>query len=262
MDFRLFLKAARYHLFSGHAGGHGIHSPFVFKLITATFRNKIDPSVVLTIETLRKRNLSDGSTINVLDLGGGSSRMKTNFRKVSEIARYSTVPKKYGILLSGIAAEFGNPAVVEFGTSLGFSAMYLAAGCPGSIVYTMEGCPETARLARENFSSAGIGNISSLNGSFDDLLPKVKDLNIKPGLVFIDGNHREAPLLKYFTEMAGISDENTVIIIDDIHSSAEMECAWDKIRSFETVSFTVDIFRMGMVFFRKGIPHIDYIIRY
>ena len=44
------------------------------------------------------------------DLGAGSVRMKTSLRKVSEIARYSPVPEKYGILLSNLAAEFGKPA--------------------------------------------------------------------------------------------------------------------------------------------------------
>jgi predicted O-methyltransferase YrrM len=256
------LKLINYLLFSGHGKGHGIHSPFVFNLISDIFRNKIDPAIVLTIENIRKKNLSDKRTINVLDLGAGSSRMKTNTRRVSEIARYSSVPPKYGILLSNMAAEFGKPEVVEFGTSMGISTMYLAAGCPEAVVYTMEGCPETAGIAQKNFSEAGLSNIKLLQGSFDELLADIKGRNIKPGLVFIDGNHREEPLVKYFREMADISDDKTVIIVDDIHTSSEMENAWGEIKKLNNVSFTVDIFRMGMVFFRKGMNHIDYIIRY
>jgi len=38
--------------------------------------------------------------------------------------------------------------------------------------------------------------------------------------------------------------------------------AWDLIRQNERVSITVDIFRMGLVFFRKGITRTDYVIRY
>jgi len=161
------LKLINYLLFSRHGKGHGIHSPFVFNLISDVFRNKIDPAIVLTIENIRKKNLSDKRTIDVLDLGAGSSRMKTNTRRVSEIARYSSVPPKYGILLSNMAAEFGKPVVVEFGTSIGISTMYLAAGCPETLVYTMEGCPETAGIAQKNFSEAGLSNIKLLQGSFD-----------------------------------------------------------------------------------------------
>ena len=53
--------------------------------------------------------------------------------------------------------------------------------------------------------------------------------------------------------MAEISDNNTVIIIDDIHYSKEMEEAWNEIKQYEKVICTVDIFRMGIVFFREGI---------
>jgi len=256
------LKLINYLLFSHHGKGHGIHSPFVFNLISDVFRNKIDPEIVLTIENIRKKNLSDNRTINVLDLGAGSSRMKTNTRRVSEIARYSSVPPKYGILLSNMATEFGKPAVFEFGTSIGISTMYLASGCPEAVVYTMEGCPETASIARENFNEAGLSNIKLMQGSFDELIHNVKGMDIKPGLVFIDGNHREEPLLKYFSEMAEISDDKTVIIVDDIHTSSEMESAWGKIKKHNNVSFTVDMFRMGMTFFRKGMNHNEYIIRY
>jgi predicted O-methyltransferase YrrM len=256
------LKLINYVLFSHHGRGHGIHSPFVFNLISNVFRNKTDPAIVLTLENIRKKKLSDNRTLTVLDLGAGSSRMKTDTRKVSEIARYSSVPRKYGIFLLNMAAEFGNTVIVEFGTSIGISTMYLASGCPEAVVYTMEGCPETAGIARESFNEAGLSNIKLLQGSFDELLPDIKGMDIKPGLVFIDGNHREEPLLKYFSEMAEISDDKTVIIVDDIHTSSEMERAWEKIKKHDNVSFTVDIFRMGIIFFRKGINHNDYIIRY
>jgi hypothetical protein len=86
--------------------------------------------------------------------------------------------------------------------------------------------------------------------------------DIKPGLVFIDGDHRREPVLNYFTTIAEYSDSNTVIIIDDIHHSKEMEEAWEEIIRYENVSFTIDIFRMGMVFFREGMNYKNYIIRY
>jgi predicted O-methyltransferase YrrM len=262
MNFSVALSLINYRLFSRHRKGHGIHSPFVFALISEVFRNKIDPGIVLTIENIRKKNLSDGSKIDVIDLGAGSSRMRTNSRRVSDIAKYSSVPCKYGILLHNMAAHFGKPSVIEFGTSLGISTMYLASGCSGSIIYTMEGCPESARIAMENFREAGLYNIKLLNGSFDELIHEVKSVAGTPGLIFIDGNHRQEPLMKYFSTMSEISGDDTVIVIDDIHSSKEMENAWEKIKHVDNVSCTVDIFRMGMVFFRKGINHIDYIIRY
>jgi predicted O-methyltransferase YrrM len=262
MSFLLAIKYLKYILLSGHRKGHGLHSPFVFNLVSKVFRNKINPDIVLLIEKIRKKMISDQRSISVIDLGYGSSRIKTSFRKVSEIARYSAVPKKYGILLSNMAAEFGEPSIVEFGTSLGISTMYMAASYPDATVYTMEGCPETSEIAKKNFQEAGIKNIRSLTGSFDQLLPLIKKEAGSPGLVFIDGNHRKGPVVSYFSQIAEISSGKTIVIIDDIHSSQEMEEAWIEVKKHEKVTFSIDIFRMGLIFFREGMNHFNYVIRY
>jgi predicted O-methyltransferase YrrM len=258
----VWLKYLKYLLFSRHRNGHGIHSPFIFSLVSEVFRNKIDPAVVLKIESIRKMNLSGSRVISVTDLGAGSAKMKNSLRKVSDIVKYSSVPLKYGKLLYRLAERFGSRDIIELGTSAGISTMYLAAANPGTIVHSIEGCPATAGMARENFNRAGISNIDLLTGSFDDLLPGLTDGRISPGLVFIDGNHRKEPTIRYFNTLADISAGSTVVIIDDIHSGDEMEEAWSVIKDHNRVSVTVDIFRMGLVFFREGISRQHYIIRY
>jgi len=262
MFFFRTLNYLKYLLFSRHRKGNGIHSPFVFDLVSGVFRNKIDPGIVLMIENIRKKLISDNRIVNVADLGAGSYMNKNSLRKVSDIVRYSAVPAKYGILLSNLATEFGKQVIVEFGTSLGISTMYLAAGCREATVYTMEGCPSISKLAGDNFREAGLDNIIQMTGSFDDLLPGLRNTATRPGLIFIDGNHRKEPVVRYFTKMAHISGRDTVIVIDDIHLSDEMENAWTLIKQYESISFTVDLFRMGLVFFREGMNHIDYVIRY
>lgn len=262
MDISCVLEYLRYKIFARHSRGHGIHSPFVFRLVSEVFRNKNKPDIVSSIEKTRKRMLADTRSIKVTDLGAGSGKMKSSVRKVSDIARYSSVPPKYGKLLASMASAYGRPAILEFGTSLGISAMYMAASCRGAELITMEGCPETSGIAAENFSLSGLNNITLLTGSFDELLPGIKSKGVSPGMVFIDGNHRREPLLNYFSQVADISGPDTVVIIDDIHITKEMSEAWREIKRHEKVSLSVDIFRMGMVFFRKGMPRYDYIIRY
>jgi predicted O-methyltransferase YrrM len=254
-------KYLRYSLLSGHRKGHGIHSPFVYDLVSRIFHNKMNPAAVTNIEKLRSRMLNDQRTIEVNDLGSGSSNLKFRQRKVSDIARYSPVPKKYGILLSNMAAEFGAPRILELGTSLGISALYLASACPAAVVTTIEGCQAISEIASSNFKEAGVDNINLITGPFDDVLPSILNEKIKPALVFIDGNHQKMPLLKYFNSLSENSDD-TVIIIDDIYNSREMEQAWIEIKRSEKVTLTVDIFRMGLVFFRKGVTPGNYIIRY
>ena len=110
MIFFRIVKYLKYILLSHHRRGHGIHSPFVFDLVSRVFRNKIDPDIVFTVEQARKKLIADKRTILIKDLGSRSELLKTNLKKVSDIARRSPVPLKYGVLLSNLAAEFGTLA--------------------------------------------------------------------------------------------------------------------------------------------------------
>ncbi len=254
-----FLK---YFLFSRHRKGHGIQSPFVFSLVIGAFRNKPGKDIVSRIEGIRRECLSSDKIVSVLDLGAGSVNIKGNIRKVSEIARFTAIPKKYGMLLWSIASEYGNPAIFELGTSLGISTLYLASGATESQIYTIEACPDISAFALHNFSEAGMKNIFLLNGPFDEMLRELQERNIRPGLVFIDGDHRKESVIRYFSMISVMSGKDLVVILDDIHLSPEMEEAWNMIKEFDGVSFTVDIFRMGLAFFRKGMNHSDYVVRY
>jgi predicted O-methyltransferase YrrM len=252
----------RYFLFSGHKRGHGIHSPFVFDLVNKVFRNKRDSDIVLNIEKVRKRLKADRSLINVVDRGAGSKKLKGDRRRVSDVARHSSVPKKYGVLLCNLASEFGRNGIIELGTGFGISTLYLACGSPGSIVYTLEGSGEIAQMAAKTFEAEGITNIHLYEGTFEEMLPVVINSGVKPGMIFIDGNHRKEPVLNYFRMIESVAGNETVFVFDDIYYSDEMYKAWQEIKKQKRVSVTVDLYRMGLVFFREGIAHNDYIIRY
>lgn len=260
MIFSRIIKYLNYILLSHSRKGHGIHSPFVFDLVTRVFRNRPNPEIVFKIEQLRKKMLADNRIIEVEDMGSGGS-VTSNKRRVSAIAKTSPVSPGYGRLLSNMAAEFGKPFIIELGTSFGISAMYLASDTETDI-FTIEGSKEIADIARKNFVEGGFMNIRLTEGSFDDILPDFLKNRKAPGLVFIDGNHRKEPLIKYFNLLADFSDSKTVIIIDDINYSSGMSEAWNEIKLHKKVSVSIDIFRMGIVFFRDGINPNNYVIRY
>jgi predicted O-methyltransferase YrrM len=259
--FRI-VKYLKYILLAHHRKGHGIHSPFVFDLVSRVFKKETDPAIISTVEKIRTKLISDRRKILVRDLGAGSQTLKPQSRFISEIARHSPVSRKYGRLLSNLAGEFGKPLIIELGTSFGISTMYMAASCKDSTVYTIEGCSEIAAIAKENFTEAGLTNIKIFEGSFDKVLPDLFKDGAKPGLIFIDGNHRKEAVIKYFNMLAEISGNKTAVIIDDINYSKEMGEAWKEIKLHKKISVSIDICRMGILFFREGINHNDYVIRY
>ena len=252
----------RYLLTAHHRKGHGIHSPFVYDVVSRVIRNKTDETVVRLIEDRRKMLLKDKRLVRVSDLGSGSvsRKNKNELRKVSDIARYSSLPPKYGSLLANLSVEFGSPGIIELGTSLGISTMYMAGAAPGCEIVTIEGSPEIAGLACQNFSDLKMNGIKMLSGSFRDKLGEAFSVVPEPGLVFIDGDHRRDSLLEYFGTIAERSPDRTVVVIDDIYLSQEMKEAWKAITMHKRVSVSLDLYRMGIVFFRKGLNKNNFIV--
>src|ERR1700761_4601764 len=85
----------------------GLHSPFLYKLYTEVISNKNRYYAFDELDKIRKQLLQNHQIIEVLDLGAGSQKMNHS-RKVSEIAKYSIVSKKYGELLFRLLHYF-NP---------------------------------------------------------------------------------------------------------------------------------------------------------
>ncbi len=65
---------------------------------------------------------------------------------------------------------FSPNLIVELGTSLGISTSYLAKGNRESNVFTFEGCPETAAIARENFKNLNLRNVDLILESLKNTL--------------------------------------------------------------------------------------------
>ena len=248
---RLFLNYLRYYLNSSNSRGYGTHSPFVFDFIKKILNDRTEYPAYKIIEAERRLLLRDETLLSVKDFGAGSGHNKTNSRKVSEIAKHSLKPTKYATLLFRMAAYFKAESIIELGTSLGTTTAYLALSRPSAKVLTFEGADEIAARAKVMFEKLGISNISQVNGNFDDtIVPAMKQAG-KADFVFIDGNHRYLPTVNYLHQLLPVIHEFTVVVMDDIHWSADMEKAWEYCRKHPAVTMSIDLFFVGILFFRK-----------
>jgi predicted O-methyltransferase YrrM len=252
-SFQLALKYIRYFISASNGKGHGIHSPFVYDLVSKAFNSRIKADVFKEIEQLRSELLKNDQVLSVRDFGAGSSMSKTNQRKVSTIASASLKPKKYAALLYKIIRYFQPGKVVELGTSLGITTCYIATAVPHGQVITCEGDDSIADIAQSTFNKLGLENIEVVRGDFDVTINQVLADHTNIDLVYIDGNHREAPTLRYFNAFYDSQNLNQVMIFDDIHWSEEMESAWHKIKADDRVTLTIDLFFIGLVLFKPEI---------
>ena len=239
-----------------------IHSPFLFDLLTKVFDDNKEYAEYNKVEQLKRELIRNNSKISVTDLGAGSKVDKGNQRSISRIAKNSSKSQKIGRLLFRLAKYFKVNNVLELGTSFGLSSMYLALANPDSKIITVEGCPNISKIAKENFKNLGMENIEVHTGNFDDILPGILESTNSFDFVFVDGNHREEPTIRYFEQCLDKVTNETIFVFDDIHWSAGMENAWQHIQNHSRVTLTVDIFHMGLAFIRQELTKEHFVIRY
>lgn len=248
---QLVIKYVNYYFTASNGRGHGIHSPFVFELVRKVFIDKHEYEDYKTIELLRKGLLQNNTFLQVEDFGAGSRAGLTKQRSVQQIAESSLKKPKYAQLLYRLVKYLQPNQVLELGTSLGITTCYLAAAKIDAAVLTMEGSIEIASLAEQNFNQLQLKNVTLVTGNFDEILKPAIDQLSAINFAFIDGNHRKAPTLHYFHQLLTKGNAQSLFIFDDIHWSKEMEEAWEEIKKHPSVTLTIDLFFVGLVFFRK-----------
>ncbi|MFI5221304.1 MAG: O-methyltransferase [Bacteroidia bacterium] len=233
-----------------------LHSPFIFGLYNSCIRPKKSNEDFVQIEKIRKKLKADHRVITQQDLGAGKFPLKKN--TVSFFAKHHAKPARIAQIIYRLMDHYRCRDIVELGTSLGISACYEASAMkknfkPQEINFTtIEGAEELEAIASENFRLLQLEEyISQRNGNFDTELPEVLKNYSKVDMAFIDGNHRYEPTLNYFNQFLSKIHNDSMLLFDDIYWSPGMTKAWEEIKLNPQVTVTVDLFFLGLVFFRK-----------
>ena len=277
----------KHQLTARNTGGHGVHSPYLFEWVRMVMSDKNTYYVWDEIEEIRQEMLKDTRELEFVDYGSGgplptspSKGRSANMRRVCDIAKGSLARRKDAQLLARLVGWLGRPlltspsrggigdeasedrkglTIVELGTSLGVTTAYLAAMDSRNKVVTYEGCPAVAEVAQANWEKLGLSNIACVVGEItvDSLQLAVDSLQLAVDslsgidVAFIDANHTYEATLTYFNALASRVHEKSVVVVDDIHYNEGMEKAWKAICADERVTTTMDLYRMGLVFFDK-----------
>ncbi len=228
-----------------------IHSPFVFEFCENILDDKRYYYSFDFLKIIKKKLLKNKTAISVTDFGAGSHVKNNNKRKVSNIAKSAVSPSSQGELLFRLVNYYQPKTMIEMGTSLGLTTLYQALPNQKSKFITLEGCPNISKIAEHNFNVAKINHVQIITGRFENTLEKALEKFDVLNYVFFDGNHKKEPTLKYFNACLKKADENSIFIFDDIHWSKEMELAWEEIIKHPSITISIDLFFMGIVFFKK-----------
>ncbi len=231
-----------------------MHSPFAFEFYTKIIKDKTVFPDFKEIEDLRKELKINSRSLEITDFGAGSHTNNSKTRTVSEICKSAEKKPKWGQLIYRIIKNNKSEIIIDLGTSLGITTLYEAKANPLGKVYTFEGCPNVASVAAENFKNKGVSNIQIIVGNIDQTLPEVINKLTKVDFVFFDANHRFQPTVNYFHQCLEKAHEDSVFIFDDIYWSAGMKEAWEEVKAHPSVGMSMDLFFVGILFFRKKQP--------
>ena len=238
-----------------------MHSPFVFDLLTKCVYDKTNRPAYKTLDDFRESLLANEAEIDVTDFGAGSRVFKSNRRKISAIGKNAGISRKRAKLLFRLTQYFKPENILEIGTSLGLATSALSIGHPSAKITTLEGCPETASVAKKQLDSFGLNNVDVKIGEFATTIHSLDIRHSTFDLIYFDGNHQKEATLKYFDLLLPTINNDTLWIFDDIHWSDGMESAWESIKNHPNVTVTIDTFQWGLVFFRKEQQKEHFVLR-
>lgn len=174
---------------------HGVHSPFVFDLVTKCFYDK--------------SKYPEYSLLN------------NNPKKIRLLFRIIRYFKPKTIL------EIGNPT--ELDTNIFSSEI----------------------ISFEDFEKNKLFNNDK---TFDFRLSTID-------FIYFNQNESQKTTLAYFELLLPTIKNDSVWMINDIHTSTENENTWDIIKKHPKVKVTIDTFQFGMVFFRAEQEKEHFVIR-
>ncbi|MCB0383075.1 MAG: class I SAM-dependent methyltransferase [Psychroserpens sp.] len=238
---------------------HGVHSPFVYDLITKCFYDKSNYNAYSEISNYRNSLLKHKQHIEITDFGAGSRIFTSNVRAIRSIAKNSGSSLKRAKLLFRIVQYFNPQHSLELGSSLGIATQALALGNPDGQVTSIEGCSNISNFTTQQLNEFKIKNVNLKTGEFSKVISELE--NKTYDLIFFDGNHNKNATLEYFHSLIDTAHNDSVFIFDDIHWSEEMTEAWNIIKNHPSVTVSIDTFFWGFIFFRKEQVKENFVIR-
>jgi hypothetical protein len=216
-----------------HRKGHGIHSPFVYNLITQVIEEKTPYYAFEEIENFRK---------SLLERTGEST---TDDNQIAEITARETQSARFGAFLFRLENYLKSKTVIVAGASTGVMGMYLAmVGKTQTECYLLEERTELLQPVKEFALAQHLHNIH------------FTDDNLKPAdLIFINQLNENQTVDKIVEKYMPFTHNKTVWIINDMDKNKKMSELW---QSLQTPNLKVDLQTVGLVFWNEKLPKQTY----
>ena len=181
----------------------------------------------------------------------GTSKVMT----VKEVCKKASSPSVWGKFFYLITKSFKSPFILEIGTNLGVSGSFFLEAIKDkkdSFFTTMEGVQDLCEIASTEFNNiVSSEKYHIYSGLYEQTFPVLLRTKDKFNIVFIDGNHNKKSTLQYYNSLKSKLKQPSIIIFDDIHWSSDMKDAWEIIKRDESVSYSIDFYKLGVIIIKS-----------
>ncbi len=223
--------------------GYGVHSPFVFELITNVLEEKHAYYGYADLKTARLFLQQDDE---IRSLARQNPLARQALRKQALSLRECE-------WLFRLSNRFQLCHTVVVGSAMGLTPLSLTKYVShGLHCIALEEEPTLASITRSLLRKRVTSPVEVRCGAYADLLPKALNELGTPDCIVLDV--MPDVLLPLFRQCIDYIGEDTMLIIRNIrHSSAALE-TWRTICACPSATVCIDAYTWGIVFFRKGLP--------
>lgn len=210
-----------------HHRGHGIHSPFVFNLITKVIEEKTPYHAYDDIEI--------------------------TLRHVPSLNHYSL--NKTNKLLFKLSNHFNVKSVLEIGAGYGINTLCLTAPSKETRSLSVETSEKKHPIA-SNLYDKWDRNISLLQHL------DLSDITEKQDCIFIDLTNYTSPPPSLDLEISRLSHEKTFVVVKGIRTNKRHQLLWRRVKEIESRTVALDLFNIGILFFDPALYRWNYKISF
>lgn len=169
---------------------------------------------------------------------------------------------KYAQLLFRLVNHFQPSHIIELGTSFGINTAHMASANSQSRIITIEENQNLAELAEQNFKKIRIKNIEQKVGNSKVFLKTILPDFKNSAFICFNGEHSKQDTLTCFNMCLEKANEDSVFVFKNMYNSSEAKEAWTEIKDNSKVTVTLDLFYLGIVFFRKTQRKQHFVIKF
>lgn len=207
-----------------HHRGHGIHSPFVFRLITRVIEEKYPYYAYEHI-----------------------------YDTVHEISSIHKKPDKYNYLSFRLANYFNANKILELGSGEGINTLCLTAPSSKSDCICVEPSSEKRKKAKQLYASWN-RKVTLYNEYFC--------IREKMDCISIDLYNFNTDLGWIEEHILPLTDENSFIIIKGIRTKRKTQMLWKQLIALDKVTISLDLYNEGIIFFKPKLHKRNYTISF